>query len=125
MNRQIKNISLSTESDHTHQVKGITIPSSVDWRVKYNIPIRDQLYCGSCWAFSALYEIEFFNLKLNRKLIDLSEQVLVDCVYKRDGCTGGWMKNAFDYIIKMKGIRTESDYPYTSIQEVIYQYYYL
>ena len=46
-------------------------------------------------------------------LIDLSEQQLVDCAKTGNhGCRGGWMTNAFSYIIKNQGITTERNYPY-------------
>ena len=91
------------------------MPSSVDWRSEYDIPIRDQGSCGSCWAFSATYEVEIFNYIVNGRQSNLSEQDLVDCVYDHDDClTGGWMWDAYTYISKMGGVPTESDYPYTS-----------
>ena len=105
------------DSSNVHRVNvsgRATLPSFVDWRAKLNIPIRDQASCGSCWAFSAVFEVESFNILNNGKSTDLSEQNLVDCVYTRDGCQGGWMGTAYNYIINNNGINTETAYGYTS-----------
>lgn len=51
------------------------------------------------------------------KLVSLSEQELVDCDVKGEdqGCQGGLMDNAFQFIQKNNGITTEADYPYTGV----------
>lgn len=50
--------------------------------------------------------------KKTGKLVDLSPQNLVDCVKENDGCGGGYMTNAFNYVAKNKGIDSEAAYPY-------------
>lgn len=92
------------------------IPTSVDWRTKGAVtPVKDQGGCGSCWAFSAVAAMEGAVKLRTGKLISLSEQQLVDCdVHGEDqGCDGGNMDNAFQYIIKNGGLTTETEYPYT------------
>lgn len=75
------------------------------------------IYIGCCWAFSAVAAIEGINQLTTGKLISLSEQELVDCDVKGEdeGCNGGLMDNAFQFIQTNKGIATETIYPYKGV----------
>lgn len=77
------------------------------------IPVKNQGSCGSCWAFSAAGVIEY-NLykRFNHDYFEVSEQNFLDCA-RRDGCSGGWMHEAFNYY-KVKGVNYESIYPYVA-----------
>ncbi|KAG8365532.1 hypothetical protein BUALT_Bualt18G0114900 [Buddleja alternifolia] len=90
------------------------VPSSMDWRKKGAVTgIKDQGQCGCCWAFSAVAATEGINQLKTGKLISLSEQELVDCDTSEDeGCNGGLMDSAFEFIIGNHGLTTESNYPY-------------
>ncbi len=96
----------------------INLPPSVDWRPKGVVtPVKNQQQCGSCWAFSATGSMEGQHALKTGKLVSLSESQIVDCDSQDAGCGGGWIDDAFKYVIASKGIEPEKDYPYVPLDE--------
>lgn len=88
--------------------------NSVDWREKFKVSsVKNQERCGGCWAFSSVGAVESAWAIKHNTLYNLSEQELIDCSSKNNGCEGGSMDLAFQYIIN-NGLCSNSSYPYTA-----------
>ncbi|XP_067468895.1 cathepsin S, ortholog 1 [Thunnus thynnus] len=106
---------VGSRNDTFKDLSGLTLPKRVDWREEGLVsPVQNQGLCGSCWAFSSMGALEGQMKKRRGVLVPLSPQNLVDCSTfdGNRGCRGGYISKAFSYVIRNKGVDSESFYPY-------------
>jgi len=56
------------------------------------------LTCGACWTFSTTGVLESQYAIKHGVLFDLAEQMLLDCDTIDQGCSGGLMTDAFEWL---------------------------
>ena len=97
----------------------VDLHANFDWRLVKGVvtPVKNQGYCGSCWAFSATGALEgAYALKVRKhtETFSFSESQLVDCAGEEfgcHGCRGGMHGGVFSYY-KQFSPMLEEDYPY-------------
>lgn len=90
--------------------------SSFDSRTKWPgcvHPVRNQLQCGSCWAFSAS-EVASDRICISQgKDVVLSPEYILECDSSDMGCNGGELDLVWNFLTKT-GTTSDSCRPYTS-----------
>jgi C1A family cysteine protease len=95
--------------------------AAFNWRDASQLTtVQYQGICGSCWAFTAAAVYEGNYKMKNDRVLDISEQFILDCAVDRNGndagsCDGGWYGGVFDYLMT-KGAQVEKDKPYQGKQ---------
>eukprot|EP01013_Petalomonas_cantuscygni_P045386 TRINITY_DN996_c0_g1_i1.p1 TRINITY_DN996_c0_g1~~TRINITY_DN996_c0_g1_i1.p1 ORF type:complete len:385 (-),score=81.08 TRINITY_DN996_c0_g1_i1:272-1387(-) len=100
----------------------VSLPASRDWKAEGRLtPVKNQMECGSCWAFAATEGIESSaSITSNRTPVALSVGQIVQCTPNKKqcggsgGCQGANCELAFEYVGNTSGITTADEYPYTS-----------
>ena len=117
-NRSPKNQRIHKSGASFIKPEGFETPTKVDWRTKGAVTkVKDH---GNClfgdWAFTATGALEGQHFRKTGKLVSLSEQNLLDCTYGQkyysEGCSGGFVDGAFEYVRDNRGLDTESGYPF-------------
>jgi len=88
--------------------------TNFDWRNYYVVtPVKYQIDCASCWAFSAVGAVESCQAIKTSDLINYSEQQLIDCTTElgNHGCSGGSIEDSYEFIYG-SGICTNASYPF-------------
>jgi len=77
--------------------------------------LKNQGECGSCWAFATTQAVQAAYALKNQSPVILSKQQLVDCDSKSNGCNGGLLHSALQYV-QDNGLEIEADYRYMGVE---------
>ena len=127
----LQRISAKSEfEEYLTEPKVEDLPKSLDWRVKGAMTyVKDQLFCGSCWTFSAIGTLEGrinadrVKRGVTAPVVQLSEQQIVDCFWQPKeehgftpsaGCEGGDENDVMWQWANSHANKfaTEAEYPY-------------
>ncbi|XP_075991790.1 cathepsin L-like [Anticarsia gemmatalis] len=116
----IKNISV-TETCRRIRDRDIRkggTPAFLDFRLNgYVTAVKDQGSCSSCYAFGAIANIEGQCAKKFGILRPLSEQQVIDCDTRSEGCNTGNPAKSFWSLMELGGAVPEADYPYIAKEQ--------
>lgn len=81
-------------------------------------PIRNQLHCGSCWAFAAAETLSDSLCVAGAAHVVLSPQDAIECDSQDHGCKGGALTNVWNYLVST-GLVSDACLPYTSFNGTV------
>eukprot|EP01156_Anaeramoeba_ignava_P013726 Anaeramoba_ignava/a607422_278.p1 GENE.a607422_278~~a607422_278.p1 ORF type:complete len:544 (+),score=136.27 a607422_278:51-1682(+) len=90
----------------------IEFPQNFDWRDYGAVSfVKDQIFCGSCWAFGSIGSVETAYFLRHNNLVLFSENQLMDCTWDfgNEGCNGGDTAPAWDSIISRDSVLYPND----------------
>ena len=90
-----------------------TVGPRFDWRdAGFVTPVKDQGFCGSCWAFAAIGAYESaYAITNNREWVSVSEQEALECTFADSNCVvGGWHEPVFLYMQYLGLVGTDKYY---------------
>ena len=90
------------------------IHDSVDWREEGAVTSVKHQKSNNCWTFSATHTLEGAYKIATGRLVEFSDQELMDCVYEgtsHSGDDGGFTLEAFYWIRQYKRLANREDYP--------------
>jgi len=100
-----------------YRIQEADLPTDFDARKQWQgliHPIRDQEQCGSCWAFSASEVLsDRVAIATGKPSPVLSAEDLVSCDKKDEGCNGGNLPSAWEYLVNT-GLVTDTCWPYSA-----------
>jgi len=102
---------------HARNLEDLEIPDTFDAREQWPLctsigTIRNQEGCGSCYAFGATESLADRFCISQKVNVTLSPQFIVDCDKTDAGCGGGYLDNAWRFMMK-NGVLTEECLPYS------------
>lgn len=108
LKQEARRLGWQVEEKHNSHKLGapLTFDAATNWATcAAAATIRDQgagsaSTCKSSYAFAAAGMLEWRKCILDSAHVQLSPQNLIDCDFSNAGCSGGWLTNSLNYLIK-------------------------